>query len=583
MVSRPSSPHRSRHFLPLRHGAWSLGFALTLTWLNAPCAWAFVPPDDNVCHAETVILEPTSNTVVPLLAPVTYHLLETYDSTCQTNLKLKYSSNFTCQSPTTRLSMMTRQTGVHRMQNDITVTCRYKKAGVFFSSPIEIEFLKDHVSALTLEPNVPVLKVELREHDEASTLAFRAFHPWHKRVSPIIWVAIIVFLLGIIVVIVIQVKHRKHLRNLVTLKTEDLIPEKPPIEIFRDKLSILLETNPEGEKEIKDYYDALSEAIRKYLSTRLNQPVMESTTRQLKNLLGEQLSEAQLDEITRILLECDLIKFARYETNSTKQLSVLRDASHLITTIDEALNASAETPETQSPTQTQAVVSAQSLLIPDNSVQENADFTPRNIYAANDASRILKFGQLENDLEGTRTTKRKLGTASKYDDAFTQQNYTVYDSPSGASDKHLHRSSWEAPKADDLHPGREAMISANPIRPDAVPLLNNPNATQRRMAHDSSQEKPITAVKSNDADQPRQSKPALRVPRRPSSEHLSSEGLLLTCRRDPVQGLSILSSDDRLDNVDYCPNSNEQTGVKSPVNPNPLNITPDDILPKDMI
>ena len=146
------------------------------------------------------------------------------------------------------------------------------------------------------------------------------------------------------------------------------------------------------EAEIKMYYDKLSEALKYYLSQRLLLPVMESTTRQLRNLLKGILVDGQIDEVMRILSDCDLVKFSRVDPSPTKRMALVRDTGILVSSIERFMtqketqgDQSAANPEGT----TESSMAATILLVsvdfePSAARATNPDkeFTPCNIWTA---------------------------------------------------------------------------------------------------------------------------------------------------------------------------------------------------------
>jgi len=81
----------------------------------------------------------------------------------------------------------------------------------------------------------------------------------------------------------------------------------------------------------KDYYDAISDILRRYLGGTRNFDAIEMTTREvLARLKDNPLPGVTTVEIERLLSECDLVKFAKYTPSHEECEEVLKGAFSIV-------------------------------------------------------------------------------------------------------------------------------------------------------------------------------------------------------------------------------------------------------------
>ena len=380
------------------------------------------------CHAEIKLLSPTAKSEYDLLSPVNYHFVETHDDKCQMTIRMKQEKSYACRQTDIHLTLLNQSDGTTRVQNEITVVCRYRLAGYYFSSPLYVDYHAGEVLAQTLVlPNTEI-HVKIPPLDPSEEAQLHRLQPWHRSIPVIIW-----WILGGIVLALVSLYVNEKRRREALLKAEreasNAVEAPSPIESFMAKISPLLEATPETESEIKAFYDQLSEALRNYMSERLMLPVMESTTRQLRSKLEGNLAAGHIDELIRILSECDLVKFSRIDPSPTKRMSLVRDTSILVSSVEsylETRQAQLLAPDRviQKPVSaTDASLSATSLLVsvdfdPSAAQYSHAphdpaekSFTPRNIWTVAPNPVELQYDSQQNDLEGIRVTNSNLSPA----------------------------------------------------------------------------------------------------------------------------------------------------------------------------
>lgn len=283
------------------------------------------------CHVELDVVSPEPESKHALLSTVTYRFRESHDSTCQLIIRMKQDKAFSCRASEKRHTPLPAE-GTNRIQNEITLDCRYRLAGYYFSSPIFLDYYQgSRLSETRVLPNTPIqITLPPAHPDEENWL--QVLRPWHRRVpSSIFW------LLGGVVILISTfaiVARRRRATRLTALSAKPEEAPLSPIASFQADLAPLLEITPETEAAIKQYYDKLSAALRTYLAARLCLPVMESTTRQLNRILKDRLTQEHLDEISRILSACDLVKFSRTSPSPETRMTLVRDTGSLAASVE---------------------------------------------------------------------------------------------------------------------------------------------------------------------------------------------------------------------------------------------------------
>lgn len=136
-----------------------------------------------------------------------------------------------------------------------------------------------------------------------------------------------VFLAIVLVLILIYWIYRKW-KNKPSAKVTEQVAHKPTIpahEIALSKLKELKERKILSPVDLQKVFTELSFILREYLENRYSFPALESTTREIKISLKKELTNPDLlVNILKILEICDLVKFAKYQSE-TMQLNQLLD------------------------------------------------------------------------------------------------------------------------------------------------------------------------------------------------------------------------------------------------------------------
>lgn len=114
-------------------------------------------------------------------------------------------------------------------------------------------------------------------------------------------------------------------------------PEDPPWEEAQQRLRRLERVDLADPELIKPFYVELSEILRNYLERRTRVPALESSTSELLVRLRSAVNKGHVPpdmvaEIQQVLLQADLVKFARAQPESTAGIDAI---THTRTAIDE--------------------------------------------------------------------------------------------------------------------------------------------------------------------------------------------------------------------------------------------------------
>lgn len=108
-------------------------------------------------------------------------------------------------------------------------------------------------------------------------------------------------------------------------------PPRHPYEVAREGLDVIARGDLIPRGLTKDYYDAISDVIRRYLGGMRNFDAIEMTSHELLARVRKQpLPGVPMIEIERLLGECDLVKFARYVPSHEEADEILQSAFSII-------------------------------------------------------------------------------------------------------------------------------------------------------------------------------------------------------------------------------------------------------------
>ncbi|MFO0611079.1 MAG: hypothetical protein U0414_00730 [Polyangiaceae bacterium] len=140
------------------------------------------------------------------------------------------------------------------------------------------------------------------------------------------------FVLGLVILLVAAYFLRRYLKQ---PKPEPEIPKRVPWEVALEELQSLKSSKMLEEGKLAEYFDAVSDCVRKYLGARygfedLGFEGLDTTTDEMRALLRRVKPPIQhLDLIASFLDDCDLVKFARL-TPSEQECGVTLDKGESI-------------------------------------------------------------------------------------------------------------------------------------------------------------------------------------------------------------------------------------------------------------
>jgi len=111
-------------------------------------------------------------------------------------------------------------------------------------------------------------------------------------------------------------------------------PETPPVPPYQtalDELEKLRNSGLIGEGRIKEFYIALSDIIRNYLSAEHRVDTLDKTTAEIYDSLKRlDINMKYLMDVRALFEECDLVKFAKYRPDEKICLADLENAVQLV-------------------------------------------------------------------------------------------------------------------------------------------------------------------------------------------------------------------------------------------------------------
>lgn len=120
-------------------------------------------------------------------------------------------------------------------------------------------------------------------------------------------------------------------------------PPRPAWIVALEQLDALAQSDLLSRGATKDYYDAISDIVRRYLGGTRGFDALEMTTDQVLHRLKRDPLQGVADaEIAHLLGECDLVKFARYVPTHEESEKVLESAYGLVRRSSAALATKAE-------------------------------------------------------------------------------------------------------------------------------------------------------------------------------------------------------------------------------------------------
>jgi len=124
------------------------------------------------------------------------------------------------------------------------------------------------------------------------------------------------------------------------------VPPKLPWVEALEELEAIRKSNLIAEGKTDEYFDRVSDCVRKYLGARYGFDGLESTTYEMEKTLARVRPAVRgLDTISRFLEECDLVKFARVVPTENDCLASLERGVTIVRNTTPPANATASAPE----------------------------------------------------------------------------------------------------------------------------------------------------------------------------------------------------------------------------------------------
>ena len=119
---------------------------------------------------------------------------------------------------------------------------------------------------------------------------------------------------------------RKRRQTEVSPPTEEVVT-RPPHEIALEQLKILNDAT----YDMETYHTRISYVIREYIAARFKIPALElTTTALLKQMTHEQIDDLYVERIQQFLINCDSVKFTKYQPERSEADARMADAQWFV-------------------------------------------------------------------------------------------------------------------------------------------------------------------------------------------------------------------------------------------------------------
>ena len=115
-----------------------------------------------------------------------------------------------------------------------------------------------------------------------------------------------------------------------------IIPRDP----YTEAIKKLDRINDQGllEKNVKQYYFEISSVVKEYLSFRFSEPLLESTTYEIKQILPSVLNKTLTEDFYRFFIALDPVKYAKQQPSINESKGKIDQAKHLLGITEEFIN-----------------------------------------------------------------------------------------------------------------------------------------------------------------------------------------------------------------------------------------------------
>ncbi|MEL7834321.1 hypothetical protein [Fodinibius sp. Rm-B-1B1-1] len=108
-------------------------------------------------------------------------------------------------------------------------------------------------------------------------------------------------------------------------------PFTNPLKEFRQSIQELEQQELNSQEDFKIFYSKLGDAIRQYYESLYNLPALESTSRELLNMLRNgAIDQSLIDDTRAVLQEADMVKFAKFNPTDKQAERALKKAYNFL-------------------------------------------------------------------------------------------------------------------------------------------------------------------------------------------------------------------------------------------------------------
>lgn len=132
---------------------------------------------------------------------------------------------------------------------------------------------------------------------------------WSDYRGLIVWSILGLLLIGFLIYVSVRLKQNKPIIRRIHRKKK-----LPPHEVAMERLERIKAEQMEQKEDSKEYYTALTDALREYIQQRYGFRAMEMTTPEIIKKLQEVNDEDAIKELRELFETADLVKFAKYST-----------------------------------------------------------------------------------------------------------------------------------------------------------------------------------------------------------------------------------------------------------------------------
>lgn len=202
-------------------------------------------------------------------------------------------------------------------------------SGLFYIQSYPLVFtINKHTDSLLVEENylevmpfyIDELQGELADIKSISEIGLPV-----KRI--IMWLALFVLALALVIVVRYYIKQRNNGKQVLFYK-----PPRPAYEIAEEELDKLKRKKLWQHNKLKEFYSELTAIIRIYIENQFGIKALEQTTAEILNSAKQSklFDNDTMAILSRMLLQADLVKFAKGEVNPDENATHLENACKFV-------------------------------------------------------------------------------------------------------------------------------------------------------------------------------------------------------------------------------------------------------------